>query len=162
VGDRGRAALERALALDPELAEAHALKARLLTNEGRLDEAAAEIAIALRLDPESYEVNLHAGNISYRERRLEDAVRYFETATALAETSFTAAATLVSCYAALGDGENARRAAQIALARAEKAVAQDRNNGYAMAVGVNALALLGEAERAKAWMGRAILIDPRT
>jgi adenylate cyclase len=159
-GDRGEAALDRALALDPNLAEAHALKARLLCGDGRHDKAAAEIAIALRLDPESYEVNYRAADISYRARRLEDAVRYFEKATTLAETSFVAPTMLVSCYTALGDSENARRAAQTAFARAEKVVAQDRSNGHAIAYGVNALAVLGEAERAKEWMARAMLIDP--
>ncbi len=159
VGDGGRAALERALALDPGLAEAHAIQASWLLREGRQDEAAAEIAIALRLDPESYEVNYRAGMISYDQRRLEDAVRHFETATALAETSFVAPTQLFSCYAALGDRGNARRAAQTMLARAEKVVAQDRSNGHAIAGGVNALAVLGEAERAKEWMARALLID---
>ena len=159
-GDRGEAALEQALALDPNLAEAHALKARLLSGEGRFDEAAAEIAIALRLDPESYEVHYRAGDISYRAHRLEDAVRYFEKATTLAEAGIVAPTMLVSCYTALGDGKNARRAAQTALDRAEKIVAQDRSNGHAMAYGVNALAVLGEAERAKEWMARALLIDP--
>jgi adenylate cyclase len=159
-GDRGQAALDRALALGPDLAEAHALKARFLVNEGRQEEAAVEIAIALRLDPESFEVNFRAGFISLRQRRLEDAVRYFETATALAETNFGAPSLLASCYTALGDGESARRAARTALARAEKAVDQDRSNGHAMASGVTALAVLGEAERAMEWMARAMLIDP--
>jgi adenylate cyclase len=159
-GDDGRAALERALALDPGLAEAHALKARLLSNEGRRDEAAAEIAIALRLDPESYEVNYRAGLISYGDRRLEDAVRYFEKAVALGEMDLSGPSILVSCYTALGDAEGARRAAQTALARAERVVAQDRSNGHAMNCGVNALAVLGQAERAREWMDRALLIDP--
>jgi adenylate cyclase len=159
-GDGGRAALERALALDPDLAEAHAIQANWLLRAGLQDEAAAEIAIALRLDPESYEVNSRAGSLSYRQRRLEDAVRYFEKATALAEMSVNAPTMLVSCYTALGDAGNARRAARTALARAERAVAQDRSNGQAMAGGVNALAVLGESERAKAWMARAMLIDP--
>jgi adenylate cyclase len=159
-GDGGRAALERALSLDPDLAEARALKARLLSNDGRPTEALAEIAIALRLDPESYEVNVRAGIINYRERRLEDAARFFKKATALAETSFVAPSLLVSCHAALGDIENARQAAQIVLARSERAVEQDRNNGHAMECGVQALAVLGEAERARAWMARALLIDP--
>ena len=53
-----------------------------------------------------------------------------------------------------------RRAARIALARAEKVIAQDRSNGFAMGVGVAALAALGETDRAKDWMSRALLIDP--
>ena len=159
-GDHGRAALERALALGPDLAEAQALKARLLSDEGRQDEAAAEITIALRLDPRSYEVNYHAGMISYVQRRLEDAVRHFEAATSLGETSFSVPSLLVSCYTALGDRENARRAARTALARAERVIAQDRSNGHAMGCAVDALAVLGEAERAKEWMARALLVDP--
>jgi adenylate cyclase len=159
-GDGGQAALDRALALNPDLAEARALKARILSEAGRHEEAAAEIAIALRLDPESYEVNLHAGYISYNQGRLEDAARHFEKAAALIETDFKALQMLVSCYTALGDDENCERTARIALERAEKAVAQDRGNGFAMGVGVTALAALGETERAKDWMDRALLIDP--
>jgi adenylate cyclase len=52
------------------------------------------------------------------------------------------------------------RAAGIALARAERILAQDQNNGAAMGYGVAALACLGEAERAKGWITRALLIDP--
>jgi adenylate cyclase len=159
-GDGGQAALERALTLNPDLAEVRSLKARILSHAGRHEEAAAEIAVALRLDPESFEVNLRAGGISYNLVRLEDAARHWEKASALIETDFRAPFMLVSCYAALSDGENTRRAAGIALERAEKAVAQDRSNGFAMAVGVGALAALGETERAKDWMNRALLIDP--
>ncbi|HEY1561270.1 MAG TPA: tetratricopeptide repeat protein, partial [Caulobacteraceae bacterium] len=159
-GDGGQAALDRALALDPDLAEARALKARMLIDAGRHEEAAVEIAAALRLNPESHEVNYRAGAISYNQGRLEEAVSYYEKAAALIETDLKSLQMLVSCYTALGDEENTRRAARIGLARAEKAVAQDRSNGMAMTVGVLALAALGETERAKDWMSRALLIDP--
>ena len=159
-GDDGQAALERALALNPDLAEARAIKAGKLSRAGQHEEAAAEIAIALRLDPESYEVNYRAGAISYNLGRLEDAVPHFERARALIETEISAPFMLISCYTALGDAENTRRVARIALARAEKAIAQDRSNGSAMETGVGALAALGEAERAWDWMNRALLIDP--
>ena len=159
-GDGGAAALDRALALDPNLAEARAQKAMRLSNAGRQEEAAAEIAVALRLDPESYEVNYRTGCISYYQGRLAEAVPYFEKATALAETDIGAPFMLVSCYTGLGDGENTRRVARIALERAEKVVAADRSNGTAMDVGVGALAALGETDRAKDWMRRALLIDP--
>ncbi len=49
-------AAERALALDANLAEAHAVKARIRnTSRIAMTKAAAEIDIALRLDQESYE-----------------------------------------------------------------------------------------------------------
>src|SRR5579872_525448 len=86
----GAAALERALALDPDLAEARALKAGMLSHAGRREEAAAEIVAALRLDPESYEVNFRAAAIRYTEGRLNDAARHYEKAAALSETSVDA------------------------------------------------------------------------
>jgi len=155
----GMAALDRALALNPDLAEARALKAQRLSEAGRHEEAAAEIAIALRLDPESYEVNWRAGSSSYNQGRLAEAVPYFEKAAAL-EMDTGAPMKLISCYTALGDLENARRIARVVLERAEKAVARDRSNGNALGAGVAALAALDEADRAKDWMRRALLIDP--
>jgi adenylate cyclase len=159
-GDDGLAAAERALTLDSNLAEAHAVKARILSQYGRHDEASTEIDIALRLDPESYEVNRSAAYLRFRQRRLGDAILYYEKAMALMETDLNSVAMLLSCYTAVGNSEAALRVAQITLSRTEKTLAQDRNNAAAMAYGSNALFALGEAERAKDWISRALLIDP--
>ncbi len=159
-GDDGAVAVERALALNPNLAEARALKARVLSAGGRQDAADAEMAVALALDPQSFEVRYRAASICYRQLRLADAVVHLEVAAELAPTNYSAPMMLASCYAALGDEANARRAAALTLARAETSAWQDANNGHAMACAVNALAVLGEAVRAKAWMQRALLVDP--
>ncbi len=128
-GDGGLAAAERALALNPDLAEAHAVKARLYSQDGRQHEADEELAVALRLDPESPEVNNTAGSMAFRERRLAEAARHWEKATALTRrTNCNSPAMLITCYTALGDIEAARRAARITLSRAEKAVGQDHSN----------------------------------
>ncbi len=153
-------AVERALAIDPGLAEAHALKARRLHFDGRDAEAADEIAIALRLDPESYEVNAAAGRICHGQRRFADAIRYWEKMAALTDINFAVHGMLSSCYTALGDAEGARRSARTSLARAQATLAQDMTNGAAIGFGVTALAVLGEAERARDWIRRALLIDP--
>ncbi len=159
-GDDGLVAAERALALEPNLAEAHAVKARILADYGRHDEAFAEIQIALGQDTESYEAIRSAAYLSYRQQRLEDAIHYWEKATTLMETDINSPAMLMSCYVAVGDRQSARRSAQIALSRAEKAVERDPSNGALMAYSAYALATLGEAERAKERMNRALLIDP--
>jgi len=158
--DDGMAAAERALALDAQLAEAHAVKARILSQYGRHDEASVEIDVALRLDPESYEVNKSAAYLRLRQRRLDEASRFYEKAMALMEMDVNSPTMLMTCYTAVGNAENARRAAQIALARAERILAQDQNNGAAMGYAVCALAWLGETERAREWINRALLIDP--
>src|SRR6185437_7495524 len=147
----GAEAAERALGLDPNLAEAHAVRARHLINSRRYDEAAAELGTALRLDPESWEANKHAGLLSFRQRRLDDAVRYYRKTTDLSETDFSSPMMLVTCYSALGDNDSALRAARITHARAQLAVSQDHSNGSAMATGTLALAILGQAEQARDW-----------
>jgi adenylate cyclase len=158
--DGGLAAADKAIMLDANLADAHAVKARVLFEDGHAEQAAAEIALALRLDPEAWEVNDQAAILSFRQQRLEDAARYFEKATALAETDFSSPAMLITCYTALGNTDAVRRAAKIAVERAEKAIAQDRSNGAALSYGAVALAVLGQAERAKEWIARALLVDP--
>ena len=159
-GEDGLEAAEKALQIEPDLAEPHAVRARQLREQGRSEEAFAEIAIAVKLDPESYEVNLAAGYVNFRERRFEDAIRHYEKAAAGMETDYHSSGTLQSCCAAIGDTEGVRRAARMTFARAERAVAQDNSNGSAMGFGVMALAVLGEMERAREWIDRAILIDP--
>ncbi len=159
-GDDGLTAAERALSLDGTLAEAHAVKARIFSETGRPDEAATEIQIALRLDPESYEVNRSAAYLSFRDRRMEDAIRHFEKAMSLVGADFSSAGMLISCYNAVGNSQAVLRAAQITLERTEKVLTLDRNNGTAIGHGSNALAVLGQAERAKEWMNRALLVDP--
>ena len=159
-GDDGLVPAERALALDPNLAEAHAVKARILSQYGRHEEAAAELDVALRLDPESYEVNRAAAYLRFRQQRLDEAIRHYEKALSLMETDLNSGSMLLTCYTAVGDLESARRVAKITLSRTEKTLAQDPNNGTAMAYGAIALATLEEAERAKDWISRALLIDP--
>jgi adenylate cyclase len=158
--DDGLAAAEKALSLDAGLAEAHAIRARHLHLQGRRDEATAEVDTALRLDPESYEVNESAGLLALKDRRYELAVRHYEKAAALVDTAVGVCGMLISAYTALGDAAGLRRSARMTLARAETALARDPNNGSAMGYGASALVALGEAERARDWIDRALLIDP--
>ncbi|MEO6968214.1 MAG: TIR domain-containing protein [Rhodanobacteraceae bacterium] len=158
--DDGMAAAERALALDPNLAEAHAIKAQLLLGRGNADAAAAEVAIALELDPESYETNRSAGRLSYQLHRHEDAIRFYEKAVKLMEADVNSAMMLISCYTVVGDATGKCRAAQLALKRTETVLAQDQYNSGVTAYSAYALAALGEGERAKARMERTLLIDP--
>ena len=76
------------------------------------------------------------------------------------EADINSASMLISAYSALGDSVGARRAAQMSLERAEEVLARDPNNSLVSGYSAYALAALGEAERAKARMNRALLIDP--
>jgi adenylate cyclase len=72
--ESGLLAAEKALALDPTLAEAHAAKSRVLAEIGRLDEALTAHELSLRLEPDSYEVHHNFGRTCLRLGRYEMAI----------------------------------------------------------------------------------------
>jgi adenylate cyclase len=158
-GEWGLAAAERAIALDPKLAEAHAAMSSALRISGKNDEAVRAAEISVSLDPSSFEANLNLGVSFLNAGRFQDAIVFLEKSTLLMPTSFAAAGMLASSYAALGDKEGERRAASLGVARAEQALAADPGNGYAMGFIVMCLVGLGEGERAKSWAERALLLD---
>ncbi len=156
----GFAEAERAMTLDPACAEAHAALGNALVNAGRRDEAIQEIETALKLDAESYETNAVAGRVYYYARKLVESARCFAVMAEQAQADFSPFGMLASCYLALGDREAAKAASRTSLERVEKLLAYDRINGHAMAYAADALAVLGEGDRAREWMKRALLIDP--
>jgi adenylate cyclase len=153
-------AAERALAINPNLAEARCVKAHLLEEQGKPAEANDEIETAVRLDPESWEVNREAARLIFRQGRVGDAIPYFEKAAALMESDWHNPSMLISCYRGTGDSAQLRRAAQMAVERTEKAIAKDPSNAAVLAAGAGALAIIGEDQRAREWIDRALLLDP--
>jgi adenylate cyclase len=158
--DGGLAAAERAIALNADLAEAHAARGRALARDARMDEAEREVETALRLDPECLEAHSAAAQLYYNLRRFDEAIRHYEKAASVIDTDYKNAGMLVSCYKAVGDHEGELRAARRALERAEKVIAQDPDNGSALSFAIGALAALGETDRAKELAERAMLLDP--
>jgi adenylate cyclase len=159
-GDGGVAAVERALAIDPDLVQAHVLKARHLVWRDRHDEAFAEVELALRLEPRSSVANAQAGRMHYMRRRYAEAIGYLETATAAGRLSPSDSGIWMTCYHKLGDDDGLKRAAIAMRDRGEAALAQGNVNGAAMGCLAGALVALGEPDRARDLVKRALLIDP--
>jgi adenylate cyclase len=153
-------AAERAIEINPHLAEAHCVIAQFLTEQGKQSEAHREIDEALRLDPESWEVNREAALLKFRESRIRDAIPFYEKSAELMPSDWHSAMMLTTCYQSVGDDEAAQRSARATIERAEKSVAQNPANTQALAGGANALAILGEERRARDWIERALLLDP--
>ena len=158
--DDGFAAAHTALSIDPSIAEAHCPMARRLEDQKRFAEAEAEIAKALSLDPDSWEVNKEAARLCMLRRKIPEATRHYKKAVEVMPDDYHAWAILVSCYQAQGNRDGVLRGAQMMVSQAEKAVAEDPSNGSAIGVGAGGLALLGETDRAKEWIERAMLVDP--
>jgi adenylate cyclase len=105
-------------------------------------------------------VNKEAARVYYRQGRLEDATRYLEKATSLAESDFHSRGMLSALYLARGDKDAARACAAKVIEQVETALARNPDNGAALAYGVLSFAAVGNLERAREWMERALLLDP--
>jgi len=159
-GNNGSAAAERALALDADIAEAHLPRAWRLAEEERFDEANEEIATALRLNPDSWEVHKESARLFYRQRRLDDATLHLERATELLEADFHGWGMLSACYTAQGDAQGVQRCARKILEQVEEVLRRDPDNGMALALGGLSFAALGDVDRSRQWIERALLLEP--
>src|SRR5215212_10518669 len=153
-------AAERALSIKPNLPEALCVKARYLEEGGNQEEANALIDQAMCGNPESWEVNREAARMLFRQGRIAESIPYFERASALVSSDYYNPAMLMTCYQATGDTEGRKRAARLAFERAERALASEPTNGSAIANGAIALGFLDEADRAREWIERGLLLDP--
>jgi adenylate cyclase len=159
-GDAGLSAAEKALCLDPTLAEPHATKGRLLAEIGCYDEALAAHEESLRLDPDSYDVQFSFGVTCMELGRDEAAIEHFERAAQLLETDYAALCFVATRYKVLGRHDEFKSAARRALERTEREIALRPDNADAMVFGSLALSYLGEKERAMEWASRALIIEP--
>jgi adenylate cyclase len=158
--DDGFAAAHAALAIDPTIAEAHLPMFKRLQERRQFDAAAAEMETAIRLGPESWSVNKEAGRFYLMQRDLGTATRHYEKAVEIMDTDFHAWAMLATCYQATGESAKRREAAKKMVSEAQRAIQQDPSNGAALGILAGGYALLGEREKAREWIDRALLIDP--
>jgi adenylate cyclase len=153
-------AAERAMELNPNLAIPYCIKANYLDGEGRAEEAEELIRKALELNADSWEVNQEASRLMFRHGRIRDSVAAFEKSASLMDNDWRSTMMLMTCYQSLGDKDGLRRAAKMTLERTERVVTRDPTNVSALAAGAGALFRLGDEDRAREWIHRALLLDP--
>lgn len=151
---------DKALALDRDNVEALCSKALTLGAQGHHDEALPYLAQALEIDPNSIEANKEAARSAYLQKDLERAISYYEKLINFSPTDYHSAGILISCYRALGEREQMKRVAKICVERCEKVVEEDATNGPALSIGILALIVTGDPQRANEWLERALLVDP--
>lgn len=151
---------DKALALDPRLAEAQAARGESLRVAGRSDEAIAAFERALELDPNCYEANLafarHARGIGQLDRSAELFIRALE----INPDDYQAPLLIQSILSALGRSDEAQKYARLGLVRAEEALRLHPEGSRPAQLGAGVLAWLGERDEAIRWIERALWIDP--
>jgi len=158
--DDGYAAAHTALAIDASIAEAHLPMVKRCHERGNLENAEREMQAAIQLGPDSWDVNKEAGRFYINQRDVPRATAHFEKAAELMESDFHAWAMLSTCYQALGDTAKLREAAKRMISESQLAVQQDPSNGAALGILAGGYALLGEKEKTREWIDRALLVDP--
>jgi len=159
-GDEGVDAAERALSLDPAIAEAYCPIVRQLIEQRRYAEAEGELAKALALDPDSWEVNKEALRLHIRQRHFREAAQHQEKCVSCMESDYYGWWTLMSLRRAIGEGKGANEAAQIALDQAHAVLSENPGNGAALSVAAHALAHLGDEKGARELIERGLSADP--
>ena len=158
--DDGLAAAEEALKLNPALAAARSVRARHHAEQGEFDVAEAEIRRALEIEPDSWEANREAARLMMQLRRVDEAKGHYELAASLDENDFHSCMMLLTCAQAQGRMDQKPAIARRMLERSERALAQDSLNASALGVSAGALTILGELDRAKERIQRAMVVDP--
>ncbi len=150
----------KALALDPNLAEAHASRGFALATGGRREEAPAEFERALTLKPDLYEVNYFYGRFCMVQGDLEKATHLFMRAADIQADDYRSPFHLQNLFRSLNRPEEEVKFGRLGIERAEQALEAHPENSDPAELGACALAGLGEYDRARAWAARAQAIDP--
>ena len=158
--DDGFAAAHTALSINPAIPQARLPMVKRLQERGRDDEAAVEMRKAIELGANSWEVNRDAGRYFLNQRDVASATRHYERAVELMETDFHSWAMLTTCYRAAGNSGKVREAAKRMISESQLAIQQDPSNGAALGILAGGHALLGEKDKTKEWIDRALLVDP--
>jgi adenylate cyclase len=150
----------KALALDNKLAEAHASQGFALSLGKRYEEAEKEFEQAITLDPNSFEAQYLYGRACFTQGKLERAATLFERSAEIKPDDYQSLILSIQIYQSLGRDRDKKDAARKGIERAERELTIYPENSRPAYLGATALVALGEKDRAREWVSRALAIDP--
>ncbi len=149
----------RALALDPDLAEAHAARGFVLWLLKRTDDAVAEFETAMQLDAKQFDARYFYARLSFQRGDAEKAAELFEDA-ARAREDYQARFFAAQSYTNLGRKAEAEAAYRRALHVVRQHLALNPDDPRAATMCAVSLCRLGDREEGLRWAERARMIDP--
>ncbi len=149
----------RALALAPDLGDAHAARGFALWRLNRTEEAEAELETAMRLDPAQFEARYFCARLRFQQGRLAEAADLFEAA-ARAREDYQARFFAAQSYAALGRKAEAEAGYRRALHVVQQHLELNPDDPRAATMCAVCLCRLGRPEEGVTWAERARSIDP--
>jgi adenylate cyclase len=151
---------EKALALDDDLAEAHAARGNALSVAKRYAEAEAEFEKAIKLDPHSFEAHYFYARACVFQGKIKEAAGLFERAAEIKPDDYSCPCLLLQWYRTLGREEEIKEVARKGVRLAERQLILHPDDAKAAELGSQALIELGETGRAREWIARALAIEP--
>jgi non-specific serine/threonine protein kinase len=153
-------ASQKALKLDPDLAEAHTARGLALSLSKKFDQANSEFETAIQLNPKLFEAHYFYGRACLAQAKLTEAAELFARASQLSPDDYQALLLGAAVFSGLGRQAEAEAAYRRGLQVAEKHLQLHPEDARAFYLGACALCQLGEKERGRDWAGRALVIDP--
>ncbi|MDW6025080.1 tetratricopeptide repeat protein [Mesorhizobium sp. BAC0120] len=150
----------KALAIDPNLAEAHAARGFASAVAGNRPEAVSAFEQALSVDPNCHEANRYYAEFCVTDGLFERAATYFQRALEIKPADYGAPTMLVHVFRSLGEMDKAESYARIAIKKAEEELRLHPENANVACLGATSLAFLGERNRALEWLARSLATDP--
>ncbi len=153
-------ASQKALHLDPDLAEAHSARGLSYSLSKEYEKAEKEFEVAMSLDPKLYEAPYFYGRACLAQGKWSEAVPLFEKAAALRPEDYHALTFLASAFTGQGRIGEASKASHRAVRVIEKWIDTNPEDARALNIGATIWSNLGETDQALEWAKRSLSIDP--
>lgn len=158
--DSAESASRQALAMGPDLAEAHTSRGFALSLSRQHAAARQEFETALRLNPQLFEAHYLFARTCFQEGKLEEAARHYQDAARVRPEDYQALLLMSTLLKDLKRPAEADAAHRQGLRVAERHLELNPDDARALYLGGGALVQLGERDRAREWADRARAIAP--
>lgn len=158
--DQALAVSQKALDLDPELAEAHSSRGLALVQLKDYQAAEEQFEIAIQLDPQLFVAYYEYARACRMQGKPEKALELFKKATEVRPEDFEAALFLSTAYDDLHMEDERKKANINALKVTREHLELNPDDPRALYLGAGNLIQTGELEEALLWVEKAVSIDP--
>jgi adenylate cyclase len=153
-------ASKRALELGPDLAEAHASRGLACLVCEEFDDAEEQFVKAIELNPNLFEAYYYYARTQFHRGDMEAAAELFQKAAEVDPADYQSRCLRAQILRGEGRMEEAHAQAQDAIDVVEKHIKWNPDDARAFHLGAGSLVILGDVERAKRWLHRAIEMVP--
>ena len=150
---------QRAIKLDPNLAEAHSALGLALQMVGRDEDAVAAYRQALSLDPLCYDAHHNFARYHRGQKEHEQSAYHFTRALEIKPDDYRSPLLLLADLVEIGRLDERDRYLEMGLKRAQEAVERHPDNPDPLELSASVLASLGKSDEARVWLKRALSIE---